>query len=180
MAHERDCFGGTLVNADYFRLLYAYNDWANRLVLDAASALSEEQLQSTIPGLAYANIFGALAHLLGTELSWLSRWQGSPLPAIPGPADFASFVALRERWESHAAELLAYVDGLSDDDVGATLEYANTSGIRFANPLRELLAHVVNHGTQFRGEAAVGLTALGHSPGNLDLVGFLRRRSAGR
>ena len=164
------------MNADYFRLLYDYNEWANRVVLEAASALREEQLQAPIPGLAYVSILGTLAHLLGTELSWLSRWQGAPLPAIPGPADFASFAALRDRWEPHAATLLAFVGALSDDDVRATLQYANTSGDRFANPLHELLAHVVNHGTQFRGEAAVGLTALGHSPGNLDLLRFLRNR----
>jgi len=90
------------VNADYFRLLYDYNEWANRVVLETASALREEQLHAPIPGLAYVSILGTLAHLLGTELSWLSRWQGSPLPAIPGPADFASFAALRDRWEPHA------------------------------------------------------------------------------
>ena len=30
---------------DYIRNLYAYNEWANDLVLKAASALSEEQLR---------------------------------------------------------------------------------------------------------------------------------------
>ena len=57
------------------------------------------------------------------------------------------------------------------------MPYTNTTGRAFADPLFEMMAHVVNHGTQFRGEAAVGLTALGHSPGNLDLMAFLRARS---
>lgn len=164
------------MNVDYVRLLYAYNDHANRMVLDAASGLSDEVLCAPRPGLAQESLFGALAHVLAAELVWLSRWRGEPLPAVPGAADFASFAALRERWEPHAAALLAYVDGLTDDDVRATVEYANTRGHRFADPRYELLAHVVNHGTQFRGEAAAALSALGHSPGDLDLLAYLRSR----
>jgi len=164
------------VNADYFRLLYAYNDRANRMVLDAAAALSEAELRAPRPGLVQECVLGSLAHVLGAELVWLSRWRGEPLPHVPGATDFASFAALRERWEPHAASLLAFVDGLTEEEVRATREYTNTRGEHFAHPLFEALAHLVNHGTQFRGEAAAALTAFGHSPGDLDLLAYLRSR----
>ena len=38
--------------------------------------------------------------------------------------------------------------------------------------LWQALAHVVNHGTQHRSEAAVLLTSAGHSPGDLDMIDY--------
>jgi uncharacterized damage-inducible protein DinB len=42
------------------------------------------------------------------------------------------------------------------------------------------MVHVLNHGTQHRSEAAVLLTELGRSPGDLDLVDFLEERARAR
>ena len=47
----------------------------------------------------------------------------------------------------------------------------NADGSRIS--LWQALAHVVNHGTQHRSEAAVLLTDVGHSPGDLDMVDYI-------
>ena len=61
--------------------------------------------------------------------------------------------------------------------LNSKLPYKTTQGVPFENVLWHLLVHVVNHGTQFRGEAAVALTEYGQSPGDLDLLAFLRERA---
>ncbi len=41
--------------------------------------------------------------------------------------------------------------------------------------LWQLMLHLINHGTQHRSEAAALLTGYGQSPGDLDLILYLRK-----
>jgi uncharacterized damage-inducible protein DinB len=67
-----------------------------------------------------------------------------------------------------------FIAALTDDDLNRTIRYKTTQGGAMANVLWQLMAHVVNHGTQHRSEAAMLLTGCGCSPGDLDLIVFLR------
>ena len=69
----------------------------------------------------------------------------------------------------------AYVASVTDEDLQRTLHYQNSKGTAFQQILWHLMAHMVNHGTQHRSEAAILLTSAGHSPGELDLIGYLRQ-----
>jgi uncharacterized damage-inducible protein DinB len=52
--------------------------------------------------------------------------------------------------------------------------YRTTSGRPDAQPLWQILAHLFNHATHHRAEVAAMLTMLGHSPGDIDMIVFLR------
>ncbi len=158
----------------YLRLLFAYNRWANQRVLARAAELTEEECTRQLPGLSMGSIAGVLAHQLGTEMIWLARCRGESPAAVPSWMDFTSFDALVSRWQEQEAAQSRFLDSLDDAAVTSPVTYRTTRGEEFSQPLGYLMAHVVNHGTQFRAEAAVGLTALGHSPGDLDLILYLR------
>lgn len=68
----------------------------------------------------------------------------------------------------------SYLAGLTDEDLSSIIKYSRTEGTWIETPLWQILLHVINHGTQSRSEAAIILSQLGHSPGDLDYMIFLR------
>ncbi len=166
------------MRAEEVTLLFAYNAWANAHVLDAAANVTSEQFVQPA-GLSHGSVRGALAHVMGTERVWRTRCQEGVFPKAPlAEQDFPTLDALRARWQAEEAKLLAYVGGLRDDDLARVVRYETTASVAHETPLWQVLVHVVTHGTQFRGEAALALTQMGHSPGNLDLMAWLRERNA--
>jgi uncharacterized damage-inducible protein DinB len=159
--------------------LYDYNYWATARVLNAAAQLTPDQFTAPA-GLSHGSVRGALTHILSAETVWRLRLaEGISLTALPAEEDFPSSVtALRERWADEEAKMRAYLNLLTDEALNQTVQYKTTKGVPYENVLWHLLAHVVNHGTQFRSEAAVALTSFGHSPGNLDLLMFFREQNA--
>ena len=103
--------------------------------------------------------------------------RGSPA-ALRWPTPIADLGVLRAAWAEEEGLLRAFVAGLRDETLDRPVVYANTKGQRFENPLWHILTHVVNHGTQHRAELAVLLTKLGASPGDLDLIVYLRQQQA--
>jgi len=162
---------------DDIRLLFDYGYWATGRILNTAAAVNLEQY--TAPGGAsHGSLRDTLAHTLAAEMTWRRRCQEGISPAaLPTGADFPTLATLQQTWQEEETAMAGYLATLDDADLDATIHYKTTKGAALQNPLWHILTHVVNHGTQHRSEAAMMLSALGHSPGDLDLILFLRQRS---
>ena len=159
---------------DDLLLLYAYNRWANARVMDACRQLSPEQM--TAPAqVSFGSLLGTLAHILSAESIWRLRLQEgiSPTERITG-ADFPGLDALIAKWQEEEQAMRGFVEELDEAGLNRWVDYKTTSGEPQGSTVWKVLAHVVNHGTQFRAEAGAALGSLGHSPGDLDLILYLR------
>jgi uncharacterized damage-inducible protein DinB len=172
------------MSAEHYRLLFHYNAWANALVASKAEEASEADYFAPAAELSFGNLHATLVHIMMGELVWLARWQGRRPPevlkdgrlaATIAQSEVPSFAKLREMWDTERAEQEAFFASLTYAQVEALLAYEDQYGNPNSQPLWQLMTHVLNHGTQFRAEAAVRLTQLGLSPGDLDLIVWLRR-----
>jgi uncharacterized damage-inducible protein DinB len=153
--------------------LYEYNAWANARILDATAQVTAEQFLASAP-FSHGGLCNTLVHTLFAEWIWRRRWEGFSPTEWLLPEDFSGFEALRLRWLQEGKALMDFVENVSHEALGQTLHYRTTSGKPRANILWQLMVHLVNHGTQHRSEAAAMLTEFGHSPGDIDLIVFLR------
>lgn len=160
------------MNKQDIQLLYQYNSWSNKRILDAAVNVTEEQFLAPA-SYPHGGLRGTLTHVLFAESIWRTRWQGeSPIKRIK-PEDFPTFESLRARWMEDEKLLMAFVENLTDEKLNSTFNYKTTTGDPHQRILWQAMTHVVNHGTQHRSEAAAMLTELGHSPGDIDLMLFI-------
>ena len=164
------------MNKKDIHLLYEYNRWANARILGAAAKISEAQFlaPSEFP---HGGLRGTLVHTLFGEWIWRMRWQGSPLSVRWKPEDFPTIADLTACWREEEMLLMEFVDGLTEERLQAEFDYISTEGNPHRRVLWEAMAHLVNHGTQHRSEAAAMLTNMGHSPGDIDLIVFLNEGS---
>jgi uncharacterized damage-inducible protein DinB len=163
--------------ADEIRQLYEYNSWANARVLEACAALSAEQRGRDL-GTSHHSVHETLAHILGAEWVWLERWKGRSPTSLPAAHSFADLAQLRARWSVVEQDLLGFVRALGDSDLDRKIEYRTTEGRPYTQPFREMLQHLLNHGTYHRGQVSAMLRQLGGKPASTDLIVFYRERAA--
>lgn len=159
------------MNKQDIQLLYRYNQWSTARILNAASQVTQEQFLAPA-SFPHGGLRGTLVHALFAEWIWRNRWEGISPEVRLKPDDFPTFESLRERWQTEEEKLMAFVESLTDERLSGNFSYRDTKGVPHEQVLWRAMAHVVNHGTQHKTEAAALLTDLGHSPGDIDLIYF--------
>jgi uncharacterized damage-inducible protein DinB len=160
------------MNKQDILLLYKYNQWTNKKILDAVAKVTQEQFLAPAP-FPHGGLRGTLVHALFAEWIWRNRWEGTSPTVRLKPDDFPTFEALRARWAEEEKLLMAFVENVTEERLNNKFSYRATDGTPHKRVLWQAMAHLVNHGTQHKTEAAAMLTDLGQSPGDIDMILYL-------
>ena len=144
------------------RFLFAYDRWATQKILAMAALVPYDEWEES-NRIDRRGLGGIMTHALGAHERWRAGWQGIETPERREAGPLPSVAELTDAWAAEWEALDAYLTSLGDDDLHGPFDDL---------VLWQTMAHVVNHGTQHRSEAAVLLTIMGRSPGDLDLIDF--------
>jgi uncharacterized damage-inducible protein DinB len=158
------------------RWLFAYHSWARRRILVPVRTLTadEPRRPAVIPGgHGDGSLFATLVHLIDVEESWLARWLGEEIPAELDHARYSDLARAVSIWEEVDRRRDAFLAGLGDADLERVLRRGRRpQGEEVVERLWVTMLHVSNHTTHHRAELCTALTALGHPPGQMELVKF--------
>lgn len=157
------------------RRLYEYHTEATEKVLRAAEALTPEQFTTAVVH-GQPSVRDTLVHMCDTQITHLS-WLDGRMSAEEAwqqkfpRENYPDVPTVRKWWESISWDTRAFLDSLkSDADLERVYTRTRRDGSVRQRLLWEPLLHLINHSTQHRSEAALMMTTLGRSPGDLDLL----------
>jgi uncharacterized damage-inducible protein DinB len=144
-----------------------YNRWANHRLLEACAVLTPEERERDLNA-SFASLQGTLIHILWGERGWLSFFQTGTFVSRPAPNEYPDFPALQRAWAAHDEAYVRYLLNLTQAELDAPRTLDATT-----YTLGELIHHALNHSTYHRGQVALLLRQLGHTPPFTDYHDFL-------
>ena len=126
-------------------------------------------------GYSLGSVRNHLVHCMNVDDRWLARLQQTTLPDVLDEATFPDLASIRPEWDAVRERVLAYVTGLTQAELEASVSVAIAG--RYSEPQpcrrRDVLLHMVNHGTDHRAQILARLHDLGAPTLEQDLMLYL-------
>lgn len=153
---------------DDFASLYAYNRWADGLVLDACRKLTAEQyVAEQVPG--WSSVRSTVFHIAVVTDGWLRRVAGEELGSTPEESDLPTVDDASHLLDGAYQLVTDMLPTLTAEQLATPRTFQGRGRVAILPPW-VVLRHVVNHSTYHRGQIAAKLKRLGVDPPATDLV----------
>ena len=162
---------------NYLQILMRYKQWANDLLFAAAKKLTEEELIAPRP-IVFGSIIQTLSHTFAMDLVWQAHLQGLPHSfTTRNPESDRSLENILIDQRKLDEWYVAYVDTLSRSDEDEIVDFNFIGGGAGTMSRRDILLHVVNHGTYHRGNVTGMMYECALEPPTTDYPVFLKHNS---
>ena len=149
--------------------LFDYSYWANKKLFKVLSQLTTEQFTQPVAG-SYGSVRNTMVHILSAEWGWLDRCGGPQRGGALVASDYPTTASLIDRWQQVEGFVREFLANLRDEDLDRVVEFSLGDGPKHSMRLGHLMHHAAIHGVHHRGQVALLLRTLGHTPGNFDIL----------
>jgi uncharacterized damage-inducible protein DinB len=144
--------------------MFRYNAWANRQLFEACRSLTEEQLDTHVPGTS-GPVREILMHIAGAQQTFILRTRGRQHEGeVTRQSPWPGMDRLLALVEATNRELVV-IAGKLDEEEAVDLSF---QGQRYRFPARFFLVHAMAHGAEHRTEVKVALAQIGVETPDLD------------
>jgi len=145
---------------DFLEKIFEHNNWANQMIVQSCSALSDEQLGAEPKAVTKGSIRTTLIHLVSSQRGYLALLTK---PAIERSNTPIEFTELQGSLRVSGEGLLALASG-EQDPLETPLQ--TTDGY-YVDPW-VVMIQVINHATEHREQICSMLSAFGITPPDMD------------
>jgi uncharacterized damage-inducible protein DinB len=147
---------------DHFVHLFKYNDWATRQTAESIMNLKKKNRKSE----------ELLSHIISAQKIWLNRILGKGI--VIDPWQMLTQKELVPQSTPVTADWINLLEGLRENDFERRIEYSNMRGEKFANTIKDIVVHVINHSTYHRAQIAQLVKQSGGEPAKTDYIVYQR------
>ena len=161
------------MSAEFVQSLFAYHYGRFGQVWDSIMTLSDAQFLQDVP-YSLGSLRNHMVHLVNDDAKWIALVAGRDEPQLIAQGDYQSREATRQLFDTHATANLISVKTITDEMLDDAFIWhphflPKPQQIR----IRQALVHIVNHGTDHRGQILRILHDFGAPTFDQDLMGYL-------
>ncbi|MDC6366312.1 MULTISPECIES: DinB family protein [Flavobacteriaceae] len=144
----------------FLHQLFDYNFYCNKKLIEQCTATKKVPKESV-------KLFN---HILNAHHIWNHRILGNtPELEVWQKHKIASWEEIHYENQRTSFEIIT-----NADDFDKRIDYENSKGRTYANELKDILFHIVNHSTHHRGQILMHFRASGIEPEPLDYIFYKR------
>ncbi|MDX2162091.1 MAG: DinB family protein [bacterium] len=158
------------MNVKAMRHWYAYHFAENRALWDRCIVgLTQEQFTQPVD-YSLGSVRNHIVHLVSVDDTWFSGLRGLAIPDMLNPLDFHDRAAIRTQWDRVEADMRAYLDALTGEQLNGKpfIDDEDKDLIAW-----QVLLHVVNHGTDHRAQVLRILHDMGVKTTSQDYIFYV-------
>lgn len=137
-----------------------YEQWANARILQVIASLTNEQVCQDISS-SFPSVYKTVLHIWDANTIWWQRLHKAEEIIVPSLSFHPTMAEIEKGLLNSNRQWAEWVRACSEEQLNEILSYRSMSGDAYAQPVKDIVLHINNHGTYHRGQLVTMLRQLG-------------------